>query len=117
MEPWRLVCSQAESQSGDPAVQEEEARDKAALGSSTGGLVALARMLPDGSGKLQLVKEERENDAAARRLQVWWSRMNGSYAAKLKARAEIQLFKEEEARDKAAPDRTGGLVALARMPR
>ena len=63
------------------------------------------------------MEKEREI-AAAKRIAMWWSRMNGSFAAKLKARAQMEMMKEEEAQHAAARRiqamwriRQGGLAA------
>ena len=45
--------------------------------------------------EVELRREEILNSNAARKIQVWWSRVTGTYAAKLKARAEVELRREE----------------------
>ena len=40
--------------------------------------------------------QTKREDTAVRKLQIWWSRMNGSFAAKMKARAEMHLMQEEQ---------------------
>ena len=46
------------------------------------------------------IQTERE-DAAIRRIQHWYSIKSGSFSAKMKARAQMQMIKEEQEQDKA----------------
>ena len=46
--------------------------------------------------------QTKREDTAVRKLQIWWSRINGSFAAKMKARAEMHLMQEEQEQTAAA---------------
>merc|ERR1719272_1752297 len=46
--------------------------------------------------KMQLHREEQENQKAAHHIQMWWHARTGNFAARLKARAKMQTMKEDQ---------------------
>jgi hypothetical protein len=60
----------------------------------------LSDLAHHGAVHVEVAKGSSKEDQACRKIQLWWFKMNGSYATRMKQRAKLQLLKEMEEMEK-----------------